>query len=372
MNNSIKLIFSGDFVPNLGKVFSESVFSDELIKLLGQNDVHITNLESPLTLSENKIKKSGPHLKAEPKNIKLLKSAGVNIACLANNHIYDFGEEGINDTIEICKENGIETLGIVNRTDGNPHCLIKEIKGKKIGFLNYCEHEFSVREHGLLGACGFSPIDAYYDICKLKQQADYIIVIYHGGNEYYPLPNPEMKKSFRYLAELGADAVIGHHTHVYSGYEIYNCKPLVYSLGNFFFSYPGEPEEWNFGLICTLNISSEITVDLHPIIQCRDKVETKMAGETVKQKMLSNISQLSEWIQNEESLIISWDAFCETKRVAYIKQFPCFSSLLKIALKIGIPLKYLLPESRVIGYENMLRCQAHFEIIKYILKKRGN
>jgi hypothetical protein len=371
MESKIKLIFSGDFAPPLDSKDIDRNHFEELQLLLSDVNCHITNLECPLTNYTHSIEKTGPSLRSVSEKIELLQQANVSISCLANNHIYDFGEKGITDTLNTCQENGIDTLGVVNRPDGRNHWLIKEIKGKRFGFLNYCEHEFSVREPSLLGACGFSPIDAYYDICKLKPRVDYLIVIYHGGNEYYPLPNPEMKKNFYYLADLGADAVIGHHTHVYSGYEVYNGKPLVYSLGNFFFPYPGEPEEWHYGLLCELNVGSEITIDLHPIVQCKDKLETKPAEYPVKQKILNDISELSEVIRNDEKLIKYWENYCEDKRMGYLKQFPCFSLPLRVAVKLGVSMRYILPEKRLRGYENLLRCQAHYEILKYAMKK-GN
>ena len=101
----------------------------------------------------------------------------------------------------------------------------------------------------MLGASGYDPVKAYYDINNLKALSDYVIVIYHGGNEYYPLPRPGLKNTFHYLADLGADVVIGHHRHVYSGYEIHNTTPLIYSLGNFWFPFENEPEESNFGVL---------------------------------------------------------------------------------------------------------------------------
>ena len=93
-----------------------------------------------------------------------------------------------------------------------------------------------------MGASGYDPVNAYYEaIQALRPKVDWLIVLYHGGNEYYSLPRPGLKKDFHYLADLGADLVVGHHTHVISGYEIYNGKPLIYSLGNFFFPYKENP-----------------------------------------------------------------------------------------------------------------------------------
>ncbi|NLJ43963.1 MAG: CapA family protein, partial [Bacteroidales bacterium] len=210
----VSLIFSGDFAPLVPLSETNKDHFSAINDLLSGADLHITNLECPLTSSDQKTEKTGPHIKADREAAALLPQAGVDIVCLANNHIFDYGEKGIIDTIKICEEINIETLGIVSRHDGKAQWIIREIKGLKLGFLNYCEHEFSVRSKGLMGACGYDPVDAYYDISRLRPQVDYLIVLYHGGNEYYDLPRPGLKKDFHYLADIGADAVFGHHTHV--------------------------------------------------------------------------------------------------------------------------------------------------------------
>ena len=74
-------------------------------------------------------------------------------------------------------------------------------------------------------------------------------------------PDPDLKRDFHFLADVGADAVIGHHTHVFSGIENYRGKPLIYSLGNFFFPMEGEPESWSRGVICRLTVDDAVTAD---------------------------------------------------------------------------------------------------------------
>ena len=75
------------------------------------------------------------------------------------------------------------------------------------------------------------------DIQIAKEDNDLVIVIVHGGREHYQLPTPKQRERFRFYADAGADFVVGHHTHCYSGYEIYKGKPIFYSLGNFIFDY---------------------------------------------------------------------------------------------------------------------------------------
>lgn len=307
--NPINLIFSGDFAPLVPTEKISGSHFEALMQILERSDLHVTNLECPLTYSQTAIYKSGPALKTEPGSVSLLNQARVTLACLANNHIFDYGEKGIVDTLDVLKKYNIDSIGIVNRTDGQEHWIVKEIRGEKIGFLNYCEHEFSVRDKELLGASGYDPVNAYYDIKALRQKVDWLIVIYHGGNEYYQLPRPELKKNFHYLADLGADSVIGHHTHVFSGYEVYNKKLLVYSLGNFFFPYKGEPDSWHNGLICRLTLENCIKFEFIHILQCKGNYKTELKSPEQLERSDNNLKQLSRIISNNEELRENWKDF---------------------------------------------------------------
>jgi poly-gamma-glutamate synthesis protein (capsule biosynthesis protein) len=359
----INLIFSGDFAPLIdSSAVKKNTFSELDATFLGA-DCHITNLECPLTLSEKQIEKIGPALKAHPDLVELLKNARVDVACLANNHVFDYGESGLQKTIHSCEQNSIATLGIVNRPDGKTSWLIKEIKGKKIGFLNYCEHEFSVRGDGEFGANGYDPIRCFYELSALRSQVDTLVVIYHGGNEYYPLPRPGLKKAFHFLVDLGADAVIGHHSHVISGYEIYKGKPLVYSLGNFFFPYKNEPKEWHLGMLCKLSLEENIGVELIPFQQCRVESEVHLLDPEAKKHFYDKVELLSSIISNNAELENRWNEFVKDKAKGYLKQISGLGFWGKVLLKIGFPLARVLPAARLRTIQNLMRCQSHAEII---------
>jgi poly-gamma-glutamate synthesis protein (capsule biosynthesis protein) len=357
-DSKIKLIFSGDFVPLIRpKHITDDHFSS-IKSILADCDLHITNLECSLTLANKPIEKSGPNIKGQPEGIKLLQQANVDIACLANNHIFDYGEQGILDSINVCEQNGIDTIGIVNRPDNCHEYLIKEIKDKKIGFLNYCEHEFSVREKGLLGACGYDPIDIFYNIRKLRPQVDYLIVIYHGGNEYYPLPRPGLRKDFHYMVDLGADAVIGHHTHVFSGYEMYNRKPLVYSLGNFFFPYEGEPESWHTGILCQLEIDVKIEIKLFPVFQCKAGYEVVRMKVDSVETILKEVERLSHILRNEDELQKQWEIYVKTAGDGLARQILSSSRIEKLLLRYSFVKKHFYNNKRRIAVRNILRCSS--------------
>jgi len=354
----IKLLFSGDFAPIIQSENIGDQHFTGITDIISSADLHITNLECPLTSSKKPIDKTGPSIKSDPVAVTLLQQAKVNIGCLANNHIFDYGEQGIKETIKVCESNNIDTLGIVAREDKRDHWLIKEVRGKKVGFLNYCEHEFSVRGKGLMGACGYDPIEAFYEVGHLKHMVDYLIVIYHGGNEYYPLPRPDLKKDFHYLADLGADAVIGHHTHVFSGYEIYNLKPLIYSLGNFFFPYDGEPESWHEGILCQLKIENTIEIEFMPVLQCKKGFEVIKMSKDKGDSLMNTIEILSNLIRNEEELQKKWDNYVSTIGDGLSNQILFTTRFDKALLKVPILKNYSNNKNRWKAILNILRCRS--------------
>lgn len=367
----VSLIFSGDFAPLVPLSETNKDHFSAINDLLSGADLHITNLECPLTSSDQKTEKTGPHIKADHEAAALLPQAGVDIVCLANNHIFDYGERGIIDTINICENINIETLGIVSRHDGKAHWIIREIKGIKLGLLNYCEHEFSVRSKGLLGACGYDPVDAYYDISHLRQQVNYLIVLYHGGNEYYDLPRPGLKKDFHYLADIGADAVFGHHTHVFSGYEIYNGKPLVYSLGNFFFPYEGEPESWDEGVLLNCIIDESIKFELIPLYQCKDGFKVTLMEGDKKASVLQKIKDLSSIIADDSKLEEAWRLYVQNFGVGLSEKILYPTKVDKFLLKLPFFKKYVSDKNRCRSLINILRCTSLEQLLIDSLKIKG-
>src|SRR5690606_16683331 len=115
-------------------------------------------------------------------------------------------------------------------------------------------------------------IDNVRQIKREKQISDKVIVIVHGGHEYYNLPSPRMVKQYRFYAENGADLVVGHHTHCISGHETYNGVPIFYSLGNFLFTKPSRHQSWYNGLVLEIFVDKfqDIDVKIHPVRQRKD------------------------------------------------------------------------------------------------------
>ena len=132
-NNDLNILVTGDFCPlstfeSIEDVESKrQILYEKLLNDLIKSDFSITNLECPLTESNNPIKKIGPNIKASKSDVKLIQNV-FDVITLANNHILDYNEEGLNDTMRILKQHGIETVGAGASKELASHQLIVEKK----------------------------------------------------------------------------------------------------------------------------------------------------------------------------------------------------------------------------------------------------
>lgn len=239
---NIKINICGDVVPT--SINEELFKSGDVINLIGEelsnlfknSDLNICNLECPLTDSDIKIDKNGPSLKASKNTIKAIKDMNIHICSLANNHIKDYGKQGIVDTINVLKDNNIDYLGAGINMNEAKAPLIKEINGYKIGIYSCAEHEFSIASYNESGA---NPFDLYVvkdELKALKEKCDYLICLYHGGRELYQYPSPNLKKTCHFLIDSGSDIVICQHSHCigckedYEGGLLSTELVILYSL----------------------------------------------------------------------------------------------------------------------------------------------
>ena len=155
-------------------------------------DYAIVNLESPVTDCNMPIVKDGPSLKNPAKVFDIMRYCGFGIATLANNHLRDYGDQGVMDTIHRCKGHSIMPIGAGScmKTARKPLALGRPGRGE-IGIINVCEHESSIASSVDAGANPFDLSNLYYDIRGLKEKTDKVIVIIHGGREHYNLPTPK-------------------------------------------------------------------------------------------------------------------------------------------------------------------------------------
>ncbi len=163
-------------------------------------DYSIVNLECPVAGEDAKgIQKNGPLLKCSSKTLEAIKFAGFQGVTLANNHIFDYGRKGLMQTISCCKMLEIDTVGGGGSLQDAAKILYIERNEEKLAIINCCEHEFSIASDNTAGANPLNPILQYNVIKKARENADYVVVIVHGGHEHYQLPSPRMKVTYRFL-----------------------------------------------------------------------------------------------------------------------------------------------------------------------------
>lgn len=303
----MKLLIAADFCPNyrVAKLIDDdkgnSIF-DDVKPYITNADLAIVNYECPVVEhNAHPIEKAGPNLRCTSKASQLLKEIGFTCVTLANNHILDFGIVGVQDTINSLRETGLNYVGAGKNLAEAEKTLYLTIKRKVIAIINCCEHEFSIASDKTAGANPLNPIRQFYAIQDAKQKADYVIVIVHGGIEHYQLPSPRMQETYRFFVDAGASAVVNHHQHCFSGYEIYHNSPIFYGLGNFCFDWEGKKGGiWNKGFLLELIIDQEsdnkISFALHPYIQCDEKPVIKMLNMNERNFFLENIQNLNEKI----------------------------------------------------------------------------
>ena len=274
--SNVTLFFTGDVMLGRGVdgilASGQNVFSN--VDPLFQNaDAVVVNLEGPLTTSSNNSKLSIP-LKANPIYAPVLKDNKVAVACLANNHIMDYGDKGMTDTITALKNNGINYTGAGDNLEQATQPVYLNIKGRKIAILNFMDNTTftgflpSEIPAATANSPGYAPAD--WNIIKeridnSKNNSDVTVVVFHYGNEYSTSPNNYQIDLSHKCIDEGADMVIGSHPHVIQNIESYNGKPIFYSLGNFVFDQ-SNPATHSSLLVEMDMVGNETKVIVHPII----------------------------------------------------------------------------------------------------------
>ena len=279
MSNTVRLFFAGDFCSKPST--SLITVSDELKALISGCDLKVVNFEVPLK-PDVKL----PHVEYErffqnDDAPAFLKNLGFNLFPIANNHVFDWGDEGF---LKVKRAFGDESFGAGSYEEAyRVKCV--EIKGKKIGFLalTFATKSgvfYDVMNHDGLGCAYIHDLKVNHVIMEAKKEVDYLIVLPHDGIEFIDVPLPEVMAKYRDFVDYGADAVIGTHPHCPQGWEEYQGKPIFYSLGNFFFNSKDDISyrawsrpHWYEGLCVILEIDdNEVKYSIHNTFN-KDNVE---------------------------------------------------------------------------------------------------
>jgi poly-gamma-glutamate synthesis protein (capsule biosynthesis protein) len=292
---------------------AETLVGSELLKILNGAEYRIFNIEAPITDSVSPIQKCGPNLRIPSVCIQGLSSLKVDLVTLANNHILDQGEKGLFDTYRYLEKAGIRHVGTGDNLQYARKPFVFPFSGKRIGVFACAEHEFSIATESRAGANPFDPLECPDDVQKLKQECDYVIVLYHGGKEFYRYPSPLLQKTCRKLIEKGADLVICQHSHCIGCEEEYQGGTIVYGQGNFIFDRRTD-EYWNTGLL--IMIDGQFGVNYIPITKKESSVAA--ASEIESKQILDDFYQRSKEIRESGFIQQKYREFAEQKSNYYL------------------------------------------------------
>ena len=369
----MKILVSGDFCPQhrVAKLFEEGDFSSvlgEVKPIVESADYAIVNFECPVTLGgEQPIEKMGPNLHCSEKGVEAIRWAGFDCVTLANNHFRDFGTDGVSNTLKSCKKHGLKTVGGGMNIAEASLTLYEVIHGKTLAIINCCEHEFSIATENTAGSNPLNLVQHYYAIQEARQKADHVLVIIHGGHEHYQLPSIRMQETYRFFIDAGADAVVNHHQHCFSGYEIYKGKPIFYGLGNFCFDKAKKmANRWYEGYMVTIDFGLTIDFIIHPYIQCHKEPCVQIL---TRNAYAESIEKLNNIIVHQKILRKRQDEFYLHEAVKYKQLLEPFNNRFLLALQRRKLLPSFITKRRKLMAIDFIVCESHRDRLIFHLNR---
>lgn len=368
----MKLIIGSDFVPtesNFENFISgnmKGIIDENILSILESADYRIFNLETPLTDTEAPISKCGSNLIAPKDTVAGYKAISANLLTLSNNHIMDQGEQGLETTVKTLNENDIPYLGAGQNADDAAKPYVIETEGYKIGVYACAEHEFSIVTENSPGANPFDPLESPDHIAKLKENCDYVIVLYHGGKEHYRYPSPYLQKVCHKMADKGADLIVCQHSHCIGCEEKYNGSTIVYGQGNFLFD-DSESVFWKTSLLISLELGEGVNISYIPI--CKSGAGIRLANKEESEEILGLFYKRSEQIKDKGFVKSEYEKFAADTHGDYMEGFFGSGLIFRIINKLsGHRLKIRLTEKKRMFFINRIECEAHRELLTTGLK----
>ena len=282
--------------------------------LLQKADFVFCNLEAPFTQHDAPFPKQF-NFKVSPSLVEVLKAGNIQMVNLANNHIMDYGWDGVVETMATLNKAGIQYCGVGTNIQEARKPVILTINNIRIGFLCYSltfPQQFWASDTSA-GTCFPFQEFVYDDVRQLKKQVDWVMVSCHWGKELQELPQKYQIKLAHRFIDAGADFVFGHHPHVIQSVEFYKGKPIIYSLGNFVFSSYSENARWGMLVKVKLIANKQYHIWVYPINVYNKEVEfqPRILDGADREQFFRHLKEISREL-NPQPFVISSDGKMET------------------------------------------------------------
>ncbi|MBQ2968497.1 MAG: CapA family protein [Clostridia bacterium] len=333
----------------------------EPAEVLHSADFSMINAECVFGKAEDgePIPKTGPNLAADEEFVAYIDALKPDILGMANNHSMDFGATVFHSSRKLLESKGYTCIGAGDNTAEAYKPAVLEKDGMKIAIIAVCENEFGAATATECGTAGYSLGECSRAIFNALKQGQKPVMYFHGGNEYNPFPSPMKTELYRHFIDIGAEAVIAMHTHCPQGFEMYNGKPIVYSMGNLFFPYDftRENQSWYYGYMSEVDFSEEgVGLNIHPYTFTAEKI-TMLKGEE-KEKFMKYMECLNEPLDKPEEIQKWFDAFCTTQ-AHYVNSMHHYVR------------EFFADGNREIrdflAVKNLFNCEAHNELVRRCL-----
>jgi poly-gamma-glutamate synthesis protein (capsule biosynthesis protein) len=309
----VRIIVASDWAPI--RAFEPLVNRDpaaaygDLLAVLRRADLRIVNCECALSTARRPVWKSGAVFKGRPGQAAALAAVPFEAACLANNHVFDYGRDGFEETLAVLARHGVRTVGAGLTFEEATAPLTLAAGGSRVTIVNFGEGEDLTASTGGPGVCGWEIDRLAGSIRRAKKRGDFVIAVGHAGLEYVPFPPPYVVAAFRALSDAGADCVVGHHPHVPQGLERRRGRLIVYSLGNFVFWQPGDLYYRRTGFCLSLK-AREGRLASYEIVPYRISEEgLRRLGQREEARFRDKLRQVSRPLASGGGVGEAWQAY---------------------------------------------------------------
>lgn len=366
----MRILFCGDLVL---KDTSNYEISDSIKNYFNIFDYRIVNFEGPIKdpeKNEKKLIKVGPHVSNSVKTLELIKTLGINVAALSNNHIMDYGESALSYTFKQLKNNQVLSLGagVLENQDIKKlyEPLIIKNQNEKIALFNFCQAEFGVAKNDSVKA-GYTWINhpLVNPLIKKYKDGGYKIIIFaHAGVEDEEYVLPEWRQRYHEFIELGATYVIATHPHIFQGIENYKEGIIVYSLGNFLFDGFTPNSNWCRGLIAAIDTENLEAFTVRVLSFENNKLEFCETRET--EALLNN---RNSYVQNDQVVEELANKLAQNTFERYYKSY--YENLVPHTFKqlLKFKIKKILGKNPMLLDQTMLLHNLQIESHRYCVER---
>ena len=337
----VKIFIAGDVI-NCNNIDGK-ICGPSLEKQIKSSDYAICNFEAAINNDCPPSRKSGPGIMQQRGTVGALKQHGFDLLLLANNHIMDYGFNGLSLTQDAIDNENLDYIGAGLTLEEAYKTKVIELEGLKIGIVNACEAQFGALDYSSEDTFGYAWINhrnINEMVRELSSKCDFVIFCVHAGLENVSVPLTSWRERYKELCDVGVDVVVGSHPHVPQGYEKYNSSYIFYSLGNFFFDYDYAKTAENHSYSVELEFNKEKGINFALIHHKTTGKFVDICSDEVNVNLLNKYLSLGENEDYKNMIIETYESIVKPRLLgppSFVNRIASFKNLPKeiIATLIG-------------------------------------